>query len=116
VGFAVVGVRAVAFEAFVGENGADVEVKADLVNGVFGIVQAGRKDEDTCGDQGQYGSNATDGSRFTLKINYLFHFSLNGGTETVGGANCEFHLIAREAIPVLVILRSVYLSKMPVTW
>ena len=64
-----VGVRAVAFEAFVGENGADVEVKADLF-AVFCavIIQTGGKNEDGSCDQGRYGGNATDGSRFELKV------------------------------------------------
>jgi hypothetical protein len=59
-----------AFEAFVREDGADVEVEADA--GAFAggvVVEAGGKDEDACGDQDRYGGNATDGSRFKLKIN-----------------------------------------------
>jgi hypothetical protein len=75
VGFAVVGVRAVAFEAFVGEDGADVKVVADLVLVVVAgavVVKAGGKNENTCCDQGRYGSNAANGSRFSLKLNYFW--------------------------------------------
>ena len=67
-----VGVRAVTFEAFVRENGSDVEVEADLVVVVVEgavVMQVGGKDEDACDDQGRYGGNAADGSRFSLKIN-----------------------------------------------
>jgi len=32
-------------------------------------VEAGGKDKDACGDQGRYGSNATDGGGFDLKVN-----------------------------------------------
>jgi hypothetical protein len=75
VGFPVVSVGAVAFKAFVGEDGADVEVIADVVGG-FGVgvglgcgcgavvMQAGGKNEYASGDEGYYGGNATDGSRF----------------------------------------------------
>jgi hypothetical protein len=69
VGFPVVGVGAVAFKAFVGKDGADVEVVADpgaVVGAV--VMQAGNKNEDGSRDQGRYGGNATDGSRFSLKI------------------------------------------------
>jgi len=69
-GFPVVGVGAVAFKTFVRENGSDVEVIADLFcgSGVVVVVQAGGKNKDGSCDQGRYGSNAADGSRFTLKI------------------------------------------------
>ena len=64
-----VGVRAMAFKAFVGEDGADVEVVADLIAFAGGVVvEAGGKNEYARDDQGRYGSNATDGSRFNLKI------------------------------------------------
>jgi hypothetical protein len=70
VGFPVVGVGAVAFEAFVRKDGADVEVVADLLcgTGVVLVVQAGGENKNCSCDQGRYGSNATDGSRFILKI------------------------------------------------
>jgi hypothetical protein len=68
----VVGVGAMAFKAFVGEDGADVEVVADLIAFAVGVVvEAGGKDEYACCYQCRYGSNATDGSRFNLKINYF---------------------------------------------
>jgi hypothetical protein len=58
-----------AFKAFVGEDGADVEVEADLIVFAGGVVVEARgKDENARGEQGRYGSNATDGSRFNLKI------------------------------------------------
>jgi hypothetical protein len=69
-GFAVVGVGAMTFKAFVGEDGTDVEVVANLPAFAGGVaVEAGGKDEDARCDQGRYGSNATDGCRrFNLKI------------------------------------------------
>jgi hypothetical protein len=58
-----------AFKAFVGEDGADVEVVADLIAFAGGVVvKAGGKNEYARGDKGRYGSNATDGSRFNLKV------------------------------------------------
>ena len=68
-GFPVVGVGAVAFKALVGEDGADIEVKADFgVRGGAVVMQAGGKNEYGACDQGQYGGNATDGGRFELKV------------------------------------------------
>jgi len=69
VGLPVGGVGAVAFEAFVGEDGPDVEVVADpgAVAGAV-VVQAGSKNKDGSRDQDRYGGDATDGSRFSLKI------------------------------------------------
>ena len=65
-----VGVRAVAFETFVGKDGADVEVETDLRCGtcVIVVMQAGGKNQNDSCDQDRYGSNATDGSRFSLKV------------------------------------------------
>jgi hypothetical protein len=70
VGFAMVGIGAVAFEAFVGEDGADIEVEADCRSGtgIVLVVQAGVENEDSSCDQGKYGSDAADGNRFILKI------------------------------------------------
>jgi hypothetical protein len=69
VSFPVVGVGAVALKTFVGKDGADVEVKADFSVVVGAVVmQAGGENEDCSCDQGKYGGNATDGSRFTLKV------------------------------------------------
>lgn len=69
-GFAMGGVGAVAFEAFVGEDGADIEVEADCRSGtgIVLVVQAGVENEDGSCDQGKYGSDAADGNRFILKI------------------------------------------------
>jgi hypothetical protein len=69
-GFPVVGVGAVAFEAFVGKDRTDVEIKADLfrVTSVVMVVQAGGKNQNASCDQDRYGSDATDGSRFSLKV------------------------------------------------
>jgi len=65
----VVGVGAVAFKAFVGKDGTDVEVEADFSVVVGAVVmQAGGENEGCSCDQGKYGGNATDGSRFILKI------------------------------------------------
>ena len=65
-----VGVGAVAFKTFIREDGSDVEVVADFLcgAGVVVVVQAGGKNKNGSCDQGRYGSNAADGSRFTLKI------------------------------------------------
>jgi hypothetical protein len=70
VGFPVVGIGAVAFEAFVGKDRTNVEIEADLfrVTGVVLVVQAGGKNQNGSCDQDRYGSNATDGSRFSLKV------------------------------------------------
>ena len=70
VGFPVVGIGAVAFEAFVGKDRTDVEVEADLfrVTGVVLVVQAGGKNQNGSCDQDRYGSDATDGSRFSPKV------------------------------------------------
>ena len=78
--FAVIGIGAMAFEAFVREDGPDVEIITDLSAGggvlstVVG-VEAGDKYEDTPRDQGQYGGNALDGDRFDLKIDQILLFS-----------------------------------------
>jgi hypothetical protein len=69
VGFPVIGIGAVAFKALVGKDGADVEVVADFLCGTgVVVVQAGGENKNCACDQGRYGSNATDGSRFILKI------------------------------------------------
>jgi len=65
----VVGIGAVAFKALVGEDRPDVEVKADLFAVFCAVVmQAGGKNDDGSCDQGRYGGNATDGSRFEPKV------------------------------------------------
>jgi hypothetical protein len=70
VGFPVVGIGAVAFKTFIGEDGSNVEIVADLFygTGVVVVVQAGGKNKDGSSDQGRYGSNAADGGRFGLKV------------------------------------------------
>jgi len=52
-GFAVAGVGAVAFEAFVGEDGSDIEIIADTGGCVVAVrVEAGGKKEYASRDQG----------------------------------------------------------------
>jgi hypothetical protein len=86
--FAVIGVGAMAFKAFVREDRPDVEIIADFsgfpaVVGVVGAVEAGYEDEDSPSDQGQYGGNALDGDRFPLKIKEIpLFFMANWGVST----------------------------------
>ena len=64
-----IGIGAMAFKAFVGEDRPDVEIIADFSRArvvIFGM-EAGGKDENASCDQGQYGSNAVDGDRVYSK-------------------------------------------------
>ena len=90
-GFAVVGVGAMAFEALVREDRADIKIIADFSSwgsGVIGsaaggcvlricvacgcaagfVVETGGKKDDSSYGEGCYGSNVADGDRFTLKL------------------------------------------------
>jgi hypothetical protein len=68
-GLAVIGIRPMTFEAFIGKDGSDIKIKADDIRQVVpgataGVVQAGHPDENGSRYQGQYGACSTNNVLF----------------------------------------------------